>query len=719
MTTEAAHRVVPPSRRREKAILSCNFCRRKKLKCDRQQPCKTCTDRGLSVSCVYTANPSDKSYNVHDRVDQLEKLVSSIMKARDLDPAPQDQAAAAVPKDPSYHSNTCDSDLPEHVRLDEDTTIYSHSGHWSSILDSIAEIREELDQIPVVGQPRDFARGELPGPDLLFTLRKSLTRNEILAAIPARAEADELLHAYFASMDMAFAILHLPSFRRQYEKFWAHPTEAPLMWIGTLFCIFALATRFQSIASTRINIEGVSDPADVSFQSARADLYREKAVHCMILGNYTKCPPFTLETFMLYFMCEYFRSPDSQFAIRILLSMVVQIAYRMGYHREPSRFRNITPFKAEMRRRIWASIIQLDLVSCSQLGLPKMVHESTHDVMQPRNLLDEDFDEDIQQLPQSRPDTDLTPMVFTRIRHRFLRIVSRIMEVSSSSTLPNYEDILRLDGELKEAYDSIPPELTPPLAKFLGLDNSFINIRRLYMGVGYMKALIQLHRPFHLLGRTDARYAQSRIKCVDAAFEILEFQNVLDNQTGPGGRLGNPEFQLRSSLLRSSSLLSDNFLFATVILCVDLDREVSTPMPVAKTQSERVRFGDEQPTRNEMVEALIKSYHIWAKASDTSQEAKTAADITKLVLRKAHVQVGSDLSTFPTDLPLPQFDLADFSTASVQYNLGSTASNAAFDFGDPLGAQSSNMEAFIDFQNIDWPDMDLETSMQEDWDLSF
>lgn len=45
-TTTAADQDTP--RRRRQPQTSCNFCRSKKLKCDRGQPCANCTTRGIS-----------------------------------------------------------------------------------------------------------------------------------------------------------------------------------------------------------------------------------------------------------------------------------------------------------------------------------------------------------------------------------------------------------------------------------------------------------------------------------------------------------------------------------------------------------------------------------------------------------------------------------------------------------------------------------------------
>jgi hypothetical protein len=39
--------------RRQRAILSCNDCRRRKLNCDRLSPCDRCIKRGIQESCAY------------------------------------------------------------------------------------------------------------------------------------------------------------------------------------------------------------------------------------------------------------------------------------------------------------------------------------------------------------------------------------------------------------------------------------------------------------------------------------------------------------------------------------------------------------------------------------------------------------------------------------------------------------------------------------------
>jgi hypothetical protein len=108
-------------------------------------------------------------------------------------------------------------DTPDRVELDHDATSYTNSSHWLNILDGITELRDELDRIAIVSS-YDGPGPDTSGPDLLFGRQRHATKNEILAAIPPKAEADQLIHSYFTSMDMASAVLHKPTFLKEVES---------------------------------------------------------------------------------------------------------------------------------------------------------------------------------------------------------------------------------------------------------------------------------------------------------------------------------------------------------------------------------------------------------------------------------------------------------------------------------------------------------------------
>lgn len=417
------------------------------------------------------------------------------------------------------------------------------------------------------------------------------------------------------------------------------------MWLSLLFSIFAISHRFLAVL-----VNDPSGPPATTLSSTRMDLYREKAVQCLVLAKYIRCPPYTVEAFLLYFVTEYFRSQDSQFGTWLLVGIIMRIAFRMGYHREPSRFPNISIFRAEMRRRIWCIIVQLDLMSSTLVGLPKMIQTYMYDAIEPRNLTDDDLYEDMTELPEARPDTDTTVMLYALVRNRVLHVVSQIVDLANSPNQPVYPDVLELDTSLRTVYEKLPPSMKAFRAKDFEYADTDVAMRRLYLGLTFLRAELMLHRPFLSLGRTDTRYEYSRLVCLDAALEILECQRELNAQAAPGGKLWSSKWRIWSVSWRLSSALNHDFLLATTVLSLELDRDISTPLPAQPdTAAPRVRFKEGQPTRAEIVEALTGAYDIWVSQSENSREAKKVAAAVRLVLGKANVDVGHDstIGTLP------------------------------------------------------------------------
>ena len=82
------------------------------------------------------------------------------------------------------------------------------------------------------------------------------------------------------------------------------------MWLGLLFAVLSIGARFQS--GIKPNHE--DNAQDHVLHVARMDFYREKVVQALILADFAKCPPYTVEACVLYFGCEYARSSDTQFS---------------------------------------------------------------------------------------------------------------------------------------------------------------------------------------------------------------------------------------------------------------------------------------------------------------------------------------------------------------------------------------------------------------------
>lgn len=428
----------------------------------------------------------------------------------------------------------------------------------------------------------------------------------------------------------------------------------PVMWLGLLFSMMCLATRFQHFS------EDEPRRPDQPVQPAQdfVRTCRRKVAQCLVLGNYTKSVPFTIETLVLYSMIEHFNCEDTQVGTWILLGIIVRIAMRMGYHRDASHYPRFSPFQAEMRRRSWAMIVQLDLITSSQVGLPRMIKPWQSDTAEPRNLLDDDFDEDVTELPTSRPDTVLTPMVYFLMKNKLLLVSAAISDLTTSTRPSSYAEVMRMDQLLHEARRAIPSGLqSRPMSKSIAV-NSDIVIKRIYLALVFHNAQCVLHRKYLLPARSNTQYAYSRQSCVEGALQILQYQSTLDQETQPRGQLYRDRWKL-------SSLVNYYFLLAATILCLDLDRSMTAG-------SFDCPYGEAMDSARDekVIQALHESYRIWLQSSSSSREAQKVVQALKILLGKARKSKDTNTSEFSKEdfeLSLSHSNTFEFPTGMHLY----------------------------------------------------
>jgi Fungal specific transcription factor domain len=375
---------------------------------------------------------------------------------------------------------------------------------------------------------------------------------------------------------------------------------------------------YQKSANSAMNLPGLSE---YNWQTQRRiELYRERVIQCLTLADYTKCLPYTLETLIYYLSIEYTSITDNQTGVWVLLGVVVRIAIRMGYHRDGSHSPRLSPFQAEMRRRIWAVIYLLDSGAADQYGLPRMINQSLADTSEPLNLIDEDISSDMEQLRQPRPGSEPSMIGFLAIKNRLLSTQNTITDLTSyPNKAVSYKQILKLDGIIQEQLQSIPPALRMrPLSKSLS-DSTDVIANRLFLALISHKSRCLLHRDYLMAARSDDKYDYSRKACIDAALEILRIQDQVREEFQIGRRLYQEQWKFQSSVKHV-------FFLAMTILCVYLNRELGEG-------PSKNGIGNEISAK--IMEALSTCYEIWSESSGASREARKAAEMLRVVLEKA------------------------------------------------------------------------------------
>lgn len=211
-----------------------------------------------------------------------------------------------------------------------------------------------------------------------------------------------------------------------------------------------------------------------------------------------------------------------------------------------------------MRRRVWFSLRQFDLIGSLQLGLPCNIQDdTTADTMVPRNLLDTDFDQDSLELPPPRKETEITSMVYFISKGALMDELKDLLHRQlTKKTLSYDQDVLQLDRRMRDKYLAMPSILrVKPISESYA-SPSWMIFSRIKVDILYQKSLCVLHRQ-HL--DSDPRHQYSIDTCVQASTQILKHQQTLHSEAILGGQLtGNrwlvtavhfPDFFLGATIL--------------------------------------------------------------------------------------------------------------------------------------------------------------------------
>ncbi|KAK4141495.1 uncharacterized protein C8A04DRAFT_39103 [Dichotomopilus funicola] len=515
--------------RRNRAALSCEPCRLRKLKCNRQHPCQNCTARDEQPSCKFRGHGKDGAGAANEvpaaggglrqRIDNLETLVKKLIKERQP-VSTYAEVTVYTPESPTPEPDSAVStqDVPGVGKtvLDGGHSVYLSGNEWHVVLEEIKDLKKAWTQEEDESQSDHSITPALSytvdGSSLLFNQVKPMERMEILSALPLRPEVDQLLSYFFSP---AFPIhlppiLHEPTFMREYNEHWENPSRTSFMWLGLLFSILGITMLAYQQHGEAQRYKGISEPL---FQ-----VYRVRTSQCLLNGDIAKCLPYTVETLRFNATAELNRKDDNRRGLWIMSAVVVRAAINMGYHRDPSRIPGLSALQAEYRRRLWFSVKSMDDMASFLGGFPRMTAAVASDTAEPRNLHDWELSVDTAPAPPSRPLTEPTAATYLIVKGRLFRALGRVADFNSAPTLGSCEALRSVDTALRDARR--------------GLDHMAAGAADMsYFGMlgMYHSGVCTLHRRFMALAaRGDASFAFARERCVASALALLEMQQTLE-----------------------------------------------------------------------------------------------------------------------------------------------------------------------------------------------
>lgn len=258
-------------------------------------------------------------------------------------------------------------------------------------------------------------------------------KRQIIAGLPPRAIVELLVHGYLSTVERTHRLLHGPQFLWQLDRFFADPMAVPDGWLAMLLMMMAIACRVaplpsQEVASEMLRAEwqrwkedqepvqglGSCGPhsslasgaaVDTATHSPhRVDL-RSMAIHqwtdrflddaeaCLARSPWLTAPDITtVQTLAMMALARQLElvTHNDTFQCYVVLGLAVRVATALQFHRSASRlFPGMPKFEAEMRSRVWTTIVLLDLDVALASGMSSVPYD--YDADPPMNVNDSEI----------------------------------------------------------------------------------------------------------------------------------------------------------------------------------------------------------------------------------------------------------------------------------------------------------------------------------------
>ncbi|KAI1739475.1 hypothetical protein F4680DRAFT_137271 [Xylaria scruposa] len=644
-------------RRRRRPALSCLACRRRKLKCDRANPCARCV---LSnTRCTFRAYSGGVQIQSHRDVEGLvpqslrtsprnatQFFDSGIPTSEYTHPSASHGASSTAPVAPrveylntpsnteTLHSNgtqetTSDfRDLQQRVRRLEESSVSNPArglaetgrhilARQAGLRDSEITLKKTrllrwsdwmgiAPEFQFVYKCFEVASGDWEGSSSQSDEMKALTLEvddlykkckRIARALkvnrpsrclstpgpnlepPPRELADTMVNVYFQCFEPMHRILHKPSFWAEYERFWANA--------GT----FTVGQRLKILLVIAIGSSLCDEGGPDSELRSRVQQWIYTA-QAWLSGPLEK-DRLNIQGLQIHCLAMIARQIFSVGGDLVWMSMgsLTHRAMQIGLHRDPKHLPTMPFLEAEIRRRLWYTILEMIVQSSLDSAMPPRISFEDFDTESPSNNNDDEIDEStIGPLPHPKEKYTSTSMQLLLIKSLpcRLRIVQLLNGLHSELAYP---DVLALSSELLNACQACSNFIT---------DNKRAGItafQRNMCDFLVRRFLLPLHCPFASEARSNHLFHYSQKVALDAALAFMspEPDEYFSRLIAIGGGMYREGYRCASStialeLLVQAQAQRDDGTFQTSTKQLDFLRQAVSD--VTALSWERIRQGE-------------------------------------------------------------------------------------------------------------------------------
>ncbi|KAK4193825.1 lactose regulatory protein LAC9 [Podospora australis] len=503
-TTGTAKRITTPH--------ACAECKRRKIRCDGQQPCGQCLSSRAPKRCFYDKHrqrviPSRKTLEaLSQSLEECRSILKRLYPNQEVQsllplsrqelltlldrPGPIDTSVGGLPSPPLNTSPISDLDSPMMPMKQENLLeqMPSRDTEWDEERRGRDPIPVEADDINALSlsvdrqtsylgassikaalmvmlkvQPglRNSLATPLNGVEMSHNypaIRQKPTTQKDPQRIPWSWKGQTLIDAYFKRIHVFVPMLDESTFRADYLE--GQRTDAP--WLALLNMVFAMGSIAAMKSDDYNHINYYNRAMEHLPMDAFGSSHIETVQALALIGGY---------------YLHYINRPNMANAV---LGAAIRMASALGLHRESLAQGSTDIIAAETRRRTWWSLFCLDTWATTTMGRPSFGRWGPAINIRPPEF-------GVNAGRDSSQHAGILPLIENI---KFCKIATQIQDMLAITPLLRTEDRCNIDAQLVNWYTSLPWLLrtTDPCAEPLYMARCIMKWR-------YQNLRMLLHRP--------------------------------------------------------------------------------------------------------------------------------------------------------------------------------------------------------------------------------
>ncbi|KAI0844735.1 hypothetical protein F5Y00DRAFT_188022 [Daldinia vernicosa] len=320
---------------------------------------------------------------------------------------------------------------------------------------------------------------------------------------PEREIADAMATSYFQLFESTYRIIHAPTFWSEYQKLWDCPESVTTSLRIKILLVIGIGSSLSNHRDSDLGFRNMIPQWVYAAQTWLSGPLEKDRLD--ITG---------IQIYCLTFLARQIFSIGGDL-VWVSSGSLMHMAMQIGLHRDPKHLPRMSILQAELRRRLWATILEIVVQSSLDSAMPPRISFDDFDTEAPSNNNDDEIDETTTTL-QSHPKNDCTSTSLQLILLDLVPIRLRILQLLNGlhSELA-YMDALSLSSELTNKYRSY--------SSFIR-DNEKAGVTAFHRNLLdhlVRRFLIPLHSPFASEARANPLFYYSLKVTLDSAMTLI------------------------------------------------------------------------------------------------------------------------------------------------------------------------------------------------------